>query len=152
VAEAVEAKRLVHDPLTASEERLLALAKLGSRSERVVRRAWRSAQRLHADLDILVVRAPGEGSSAASRGDLEALRRIASVLGANLIVEEGDDVATVAARVARERGSTYVLIGTPSTRRGLARLGEPLPMRLVRLMPGVDVRIVADRGPSPPGR
>jgi two-component system sensor histidine kinase KdpD len=69
-----------------------------------------------------------------------------------LIVEEGDDVATVAARVARERGSTYVMIGTPSTRRGLARLGEQLPMRLVRLMPGVDVRIVADRGPSPPGR
>ena len=150
VAEEVEAKRIVRDPFDASEERLLALAKLGARSERVVRRAWRSAQRLHADLDILVVRAPGEEPSAASRGELEALRRIAAVLGAHLIVEEGDDVATVAARVARERGTTYVLIGVPSERRGLARLGEPLPMRLIRLMPGVDVRIVADGGATGP--
>ena len=127
------------------------MAKLGPRSERVVRRAWRSAQRLHADLDILVVRAPGEEPSAAApRGELEALRRIAAVLGAHLIVEEGDDVAAVAARVARERGTTYVLLGAPSVRRGLGRLSEPLPMRLIRLVPDVDVRIVADRGATGP--
>jgi two-component system sensor histidine kinase KdpD len=47
--------------------------------------------------------------------------------------------------VARERGSTYVLIGTPAPRRGLKRLGEPLTDRLVRALPGIDVRIVADR-------
>jgi two-component system, OmpR family, sensor histidine kinase KdpD len=161
VAEEVEAKRLVGepDPLAAREERLfgsvepkafaerlLALAKLGPSSERVVRRAWRSAQRLHAELDILVVHAPGEEPSAQARADLEALRRIAAVLGAQLLVEEGDDVAAVAARVAGERGSTYLLLGTPSPRRGLGRLGESLPARLVRLAPGVDVRIVADRG------
>jgi two-component system, OmpR family, sensor histidine kinase KdpD len=159
VAEEVEAKRLVRDPLALREERLfgsvepkafaerlLALAKLDQSSERVVRRAWRSAQRLHAELDILVVRAPGEEPSAQARGDLEALRRIAAVLGANLIVEEGDDVAAVAARVARERAATYILLGAPSIRRGLGRFGEPLPMRLLRLAPEVDVRIVADRG------
>ena len=38
------------------------------------------------------------------------------MLGAHLLVEEGDDVAEVAARVARERGTTYVLIGTPAPR------------------------------------
>jgi two-component system, OmpR family, sensor histidine kinase KdpD len=159
VAEEVEAKRLVRDPLALREERLfgsvepkafaerlLALAKPGTSSERVVRRAWRSAQRLHAELDILVVRAPGQEPSAEAREQLEALRRLAAVLGAVLLIEEGDDVADVAARVARERGATYVLLGPPSARRGLARLGEPLPMRLLRLAPGVDVRIVADRG------
>jgi two-component system sensor histidine kinase KdpD len=158
VAEEVEAKRLVRDPLAMREqrlfgsvepkafaERLLALAKLGPSSERVVRRAWRSAQRLHAELDILVVR-PGEDASAQARAELEALRRIAAVLGAHLIVEEGDDVAVVAARVARERGSTYVLLGAPAQRRGLGRFGESLPARLLRLAPDVDLRIVADRG------
>ena len=40
-------------------ERLLALATLEPHSERVVRRAWRSAQRLDAELDVLVVRPPG---------------------------------------------------------------------------------------------
>ena len=159
VAEEVEAKRLVRDPLALREERLfgsvepkafaerlLALAKLDPSSERVVRRAWRSAQRLHADLDILVVRTPGEEPSAEGRAELETLRRIAAVLGAQLIVEEGDDVAAVAARVADERGTTYILLGAPSVRRGLGRLNEPLPMRLARLAPDVDVRIVADRG------
>ena len=77
---------------------------------------------------------------------LEALRRLSSVLGANLLVEEGDEIADVAVRIARERGTTYVLMGAPSPRRGWARLGsEPLPMALLRRLPGVDVRIVADR-------
>jgi two-component system sensor histidine kinase KdpD len=161
VAEEVEAKRLVRDPLAAREERLfgspdplavgerlLALAKLASSSERVVRRAWRSAQRLGAELDILVVRDPGAESTIGEREQLENLRRLAAVLGAHLVVEEHDDVAAAAARVARERGTTYILLGAPSARRPLGRLREPLPTRLARLLPNVDVRIVADRGAS----
>ena len=50
------------------------------------------------------------------------------------------------ARVARERGTTYVLMGVPRPRGGLARLARPdLVDRLIRALPGVDVRIVADR-------
>jgi two-component system sensor histidine kinase KdpD len=158
VAEDVEAKRLVRDDVDVREERLLgsataqpiaerllALAKLEPSTERVVRRAWRSSQRLNAELDILVVRDPGEAPSPEQREALEGLRRIAAVLGAHLLVEDGDDVASVAARVARERGTTYVLLGAPSPRRGLGRLSEPLPMRLARALPHVDVRMVAAR-------
>jgi two-component system sensor histidine kinase KdpD len=156
VAEDVEAKRLKGGVLAPREdrladsaapqavaERLLALATPQPTSQRVVRRAWRSAQRLGAELDILVVlaREPSE----VEREQLEALRRLASLLGAHVIVEEGDDVAEAAARVARERGTTYVLMGTPAPRSPLRRLSEPLPERLLRLLPGVDVRIVADR-------
>ena len=79
------------------------------------------------------------------RASLHALRQLASVLGAVLLVEEGDDVAATTARVAAERGITYILLGASRPPRGLARLREPLPTRLVRLVPGVDVRIVADR-------
>jgi hypothetical protein len=50
--------------------------------------------------------------------------------------------------VARSLGVTYLIMGTPSERRGLARLGaspeRSLLMRLLRGLPGVDVRIVAD--------
>jgi two-component system, OmpR family, sensor histidine kinase KdpD len=158
VAEDVEAKRLTRDALSAREERLfgdappvpiaeklLALAKLDWRDEPVVRRAWRSAQRLGADLDILVVRDPGAEPSAEEREALEGLRRLAAVLGAHLIVEQGEDVAEVAARVARERGTTYVLLGRSRPRRGLNRLTEPLAIRIARALPDVDVRIVADR-------
>ena len=72
------------------------------------------------------------------------------MLGCQLLIEEGDDVAEVAARVARERGTTYILIGVPRKRRGLRRLSEPLHDRLLRLLPGVDLRIVADRGGDGP--
>ena len=35
------------------------------------------------------------------------------MLGAHLLVEEGDDVAQTVKEIAEEKGSTYVLIGTP---------------------------------------
>jgi two-component system sensor histidine kinase KdpD len=166
VAEDVEVKRLVrepspvprrdeeglpataHDGPQAIAERLLALATLAPHSERIVRRAWRSAQRLDAELDVLVVRPPGRPPSTEDRRRLEELRRLTAMLGVRLRVEEGEDVAVVAIRVARELGATYVLMGTPSERRGLARLGasseRSLLMRLLRGLPGVDVRVVAD--------
>jgi two-component system sensor histidine kinase KdpD len=161
VAEDVEAKRLVRETLDAREERLfgstppmavaerlLALARLHPSSERVVRRAWRSSQRLGAALDVLVVRDPAAEPSAAEREQLEVLRRLTAVLGAHLLVEDSDDLAAAVARVARERGTTYVFMGTPSPRRGLGRLAEPLPVRLARALPEVDVRMVARRSAS----
>jgi two-component system, OmpR family, sensor histidine kinase KdpD len=178
VAEDVEVKRLVRRPnvdqskplvrldeqgltLAASDappqaiaERLLALATLAPHSERVVRRAWRSAQRLDAELDVLVVRPPGRAPSPEDRQRLEALRRLVAMLGVRLRVAEGEDVAAVAIAMAREVGATYVLMGTPSFPRGLGRLGalagggaggeRSLLIRLLRDLPGVDVRIVAD--------
>jgi two-component system sensor histidine kinase KdpD len=156
VAEDVEAKRLKGGVVAPREdriadsaapqavaERLLVLATPQAASQRVVRRAWRSAQRLGADLDILVVLRGAPSSD--EREQLDALHRLASLLGAQVIVQEGDDVAEVTAHVARERGTTYVLMGAPAPRSPLRRLSEPLPERLVRLLPGVDVRIVADR-------
>jgi len=130
----------------AVSERLLALVTPRAASQRIVRRAWRSAQRLGAELDVLTVIPPGRPPNGDTAEQLDALRRLGQLLGATVIVEEGDDVTEVAARVARERGTTYVLIGTPSARAGLQRLSEPLTERLLRRLPGVDVRIVADRG------
>jgi two-component system sensor histidine kinase KdpD len=166
VAEDVEVKRLVREPdallrrdedgLTALAhdgpmpiaERLLALVTLAPHSERIVRRAWRSAQRLDAELDVLVVRPPGRPPSEEDRKRLEELRRLTAMLGARLRVQEGEDVAAEAIALARSIGATYVMMGTPSERRGLSRLGagaeRSLLMRLLRDLPGVDVRIVAD--------
>jgi two-component system sensor histidine kinase KdpD len=136
----------------AISERLLALITPTPRSQRVVRRAWRSAQRLGAELDLLVVRSPGATASVEEREQLEALRRLASVLGAHLLLEEGDDVAEIAIRVARGRGTTYLLMGTPKPRGAWRRLTQPaLPFRLLRGLPGVDLRIVADRTLRPAG-
>jgi two-component system, OmpR family, sensor histidine kinase KdpD len=157
VAEDVEAKRLTLETVwygdegmleraapQAVGERLLALVKPSPRSQRVVRRAWRSAQRLQAELDILWVKS--HEPDAAEQDQLEALRRLATLLGAHLLVEPGGDIAETVQRVAVERGTTYVLMGRPRPRNALRRLTRPaLPFRLLQLLPGVDLRIVADR-------
>jgi two-component system sensor histidine kinase KdpD len=162
VAEDVESKRLIYsetEPLGTREERvvsevpkavgerLLALVRPQPSSQRLVRRAWRSAQRLGTDLDLLWVRPPGEPIQGEVERQVTALRQLASVLGATLLIEEHDDIVATAARVVRERGSTYLMVGESRPARGLARLREPLPQRLMRATPpGVDVRIVAHRG------
>jgi two-component system sensor histidine kinase KdpD len=158
VAEEVEAKRVPIDvggrpgderlvntaAPTAVGERLLALVKPHTKSQRVVRRAWRSAQRLGAELDVLWV--ADHEPVAEEQEQLDALRRLTSVLGAHLLIEHGEDVASVTQRVARDRGTTYMLMGTPQPRGALRRLTQPaLPDRLLALLPGVDLRIVADR-------
>jgi two-component system, OmpR family, sensor histidine kinase KdpD len=158
VAEEVELKRIPsdHGKRTRDErlvdtaapqaigERLLALVTPRPESQRIVRRAWRSAQRLGAELDILWV--ADHEPSESEQEQLAALRRLASVLGAHLVVERGDNVATTTAQVAADRGTTYVLMGTPKPRSALRRLTEPaLAFQLLGLLPGVDLRIVADR-------
>ena len=164
VAEDVESKRLVYgevesvgtrreedkvsaDAPKAVGERLLALVRPQPSSQRLVRRAWRSAQRLGTDLDLLWVKPPGEPIEGELERQVTALRRLASVLGATFLIEEHDDLVAVAARVVRERASTYIMVGESNPPKGFARLREPLPQRLMRATPpGVDVRIVAHRG------
>jgi two-component system, OmpR family, sensor histidine kinase KdpD len=126
-------------------EHLLALIVPTPRSQRLVRRAWRSAQRLGADLDLLWVKKPGHSPTATEEDQLKGLGRLSSVLGAHLLVEEGDDVVQTVKEVAEERGATYVLIGTPSPRTGLDRFRPSLTSRLIEALPGVDLRVVADR-------
>jgi len=162
VAEDVESKRLVfsqtgrvgtRDERVSAEvpkavgERLLALIRPHPSSQRLVRRAWRSAQRLGTDLDLLWVKPPGEPIQGEVEQQVTVLRQLASVLGATLLIEEHDDMVAAVARIVRERGSTYIMVGESLPRRGIARLREPLPQRLMRATPpGVDVRIVAHRG------
>ncbi len=159
VAQEVEAKRLtVEEPLGTREERvaagvpkavgerLLALVRPQPSSQRLVRRAWRSAQRLGTDLDLLWVKPPNQPIEGEVERQVTALRHLASVLGATFLIEESDHLVEGAARIVRERGITYLMVGESLPPRGLARLREPLPQRLMRATPpGVDVRIVARR-------
>jgi two-component system sensor histidine kinase KdpD len=139
---------MASDAPQAVSERLLALVEPYPGAQRLVRRAWRSAQRLGADLDLLWVRPPGTLSEDQERS-LTALRQLASLLGARLIVEESDAVAKAVADVARRQRTTYILMGRSRPARGLTRLRTPLSQQLLDLLPGVDVRIVADRAQRP---
>jgi two-component system, OmpR family, sensor histidine kinase KdpD len=164
VAEEVETKRLTLETTTLGErdeerlesdaplaiaERLLVLVEPTPKAHRVVRRAWRSSQRLQADLDILWVSTRDPRPE--EQEQLDALRRLATVLGAHMLVERGTDVAATVKEVATQRGTTYVVMGRPHPRGALQRLLRPaLPFRLLHLLPSVDLRIVADRRRRPP--
>jgi two-component system sensor histidine kinase KdpD len=135
LAETVEDGRIDEPPIA---ERLLAFVSLDERDERVVRRAWRSAQRLGGELDVLVV---SNQTGAEQRTRLESLRRLTAMLGAHLLVEDGDELV-ILSRVARERGTTYILLGPPPRRRFGS---EPLLLKILRELPEIDVRVVAQR-------
>ncbi len=149
LAEDVEARRhtVVLDPLSqqAVAERILVLVTPESRSQRILRRAFRSAQRLGSEIDALWVRRPGQQLSEAETVSLAALRRLASILGAHFMEIEGESLPEAVKRFVAERGSTYVFIGTPDESRRTEILRGSLVSKLVRELPGVDIRVVADR-------
>jgi two-component system sensor histidine kinase KdpD len=149
VAEDVGARRgsAVLDPMSkqAVGERVLALVEPQPRSQRVLRRAWRSAQRLGGEIDALWMRRPGQELTAEEATQLAALRRLASILGVHFLEEEGDDLVQAIRRVAAERGSTYIFVGTPDERRWVEITRGSLISRMIRELPGIDIRVVAHR-------
>jgi two-component system sensor histidine kinase KdpD len=153
VAEDVEARRIgnVLDPLSqqAVAERVLALVEPQPKSQRIMRRAWRSAERLGAQLDAIWVRPDGRTITEEEHVALAALRRLAIVLGAHFLEEEGDDLVETVRRVVYQRGTTYVFVGTPDESRRREILHGSLLSALVRALPGVDIRVVANRADRP---
>jgi two-component system sensor histidine kinase KdpD len=153
VAEDVEARRqtALLNPLSqqAVAERVLALVEPQPKSQRILRRAWRSAQRLGTDVDAVWVRPNGREITSEERTQLAALRRLAVVLGIHFLEVEGDDFVGTVRRVADERGSTYVFVGTPDESRRREIFGGSLLSRMVRELPGIDIRVVANRADRP---
>jgi two-component system, OmpR family, sensor histidine kinase KdpD len=124
---------------------VLALVEPQPKSQRILRRAWRSAQRLGTTMDALWVRKPGRQPTPEELTQLAALRRLASILGAHFVEEEGDDLVATVRRVAAERGSTYIFVGTPDESRRREIFGGSLLSRMVRELPGIDIRVVTNR-------
>jgi two-component system, OmpR family, sensor histidine kinase KdpD len=149
VAEDVEQRRVAQtlEPLSrqAVAERVLALVEPQPKSQRIMRRAWRSAQRLGTEMDAVWVRPAGRPPTEEEATQLAALRRLAGILGVHFLEEEGDDLVDAVRRVAAERGSTYVFVGTPDESRRREIFGGSLLSRMVRELPGIDIRVVANR-------
>jgi two-component system, OmpR family, sensor histidine kinase KdpD len=149
LAEDVEARRTMTllDPLSqqAVAERILVLVTPEPRSQRILRRAFRSGQRLGSEIDALWVRRPGRQLTESEQVSLAALRRLASILGAHFNEVEGENLPDTVKRFAAERGSTYIFLGTPDESRRTEVLRGSLVSRLVRDLPGIDIRVVADR-------
>jgi two-component system sensor histidine kinase KdpD len=149
LSEDVEARRetRVIDPAAqqAILDRILVLVTPQPSSQRLLRRAWRSAQRLGADLDVLWVRGQGKSLTHDQTVALAALRRLTAILGAHFLEEESGDVIASVRAVVTDRGTTYVYLGTPERRRMEEILHGSFLARLIEALPGVDIRVAADR-------
>ncbi len=149
LSEDVEARReaVTVSPMAqqAILERILVLVEPGPGSQRLLRRAWRSSQRLNAEIDALWVRRPDERLTDERSVALAALRRLAALLGVHFLEEESDDVIGAVRAAVVERGTTYLYIGTPERRRADEVLHGSLLTRLIEALPGIDIRIAADR-------
>jgi len=126
-------------------ERLLVLVQPHPNAQRLIRRAWRSAKRLGGELDVLWVRNPARRMSEDEEHTWRNLRELASLLGVNLIVEDSDSLFESVVKVAKEQKTTYILMGTSRPSGSRVYFRAPLPQRLLWALPGVDVRLVADR-------
>ncbi len=131
------------EPRGGSSQRVLILATPDPRVRTAIYHAFRAAGRLHAPLDVLWVRRAGEDTSDSDK-DVVALERLVTTLGGTLLLRTGEDLVEIAAQVARERDTTYVVIGQPARRTRLgAAVHRDVPLTLMAALPGVDLQIVA---------
>ena len=146
-------RTLVLDPLSqqAVAERVLALVDAASRARSgILRRAWRSAERLGAQIDALWVRRSGHDAD--RRGAGRRSRPCAgsrSSSAATSSRRRGTTSSRPCAASSYERGSTYVFVGTPDESRRREILRGSLVSALVRELPGIDIRVVANRADRP---
>ena len=138
-------ERVIEAAPAAVGERALALVTPRTSSQRLVRRAWRSAQRLGAPLDLLYVQEPGKAP------ERRGARAIAGARQARLCPRgEADDRRGRRRCRGRGRGRRRARDHLRADRTAAASNRDRPPARIAARapdprMPGVDVRIVADR-------
>ncbi|HEY7063490.1 MAG TPA: universal stress protein [Chloroflexota bacterium] len=124
-------------------ERVMVCFDARPQSANLVRRAWRIADRLQAELLAVFVAPRGwERAPEAERKTLAANQRVAEDLGAEVLQLQGD-VATELARVAHERNVTRIVIGHSERSRWYELLHGSVVNKLLRAVPNVDVQVMA---------
>ncbi|GBD12367.1 Sensor protein KdpD [bacterium HR24] len=127
-------------------ERLMVAIDDGPRSQYLIRRAWRLAQRQQSDLLAVFVETPAWAhASPEAKRRLEEHFRLAEDLGAECIRVKANDVAAALAQVAREKNVDTIVVGHSRRSRLHELLRGAIADRLLRLTKDVDVLVVAER-------
>ena len=155
VVEEVEAHRLAAEVLRQDdrlisnvppklEYRFLALVKPDPSANRVVRRAWEMCERLGGKLDVLWVERPRAHGEPASDRAVDDLRRLATVFGAELMVERDGDIAHGVVQAVERVRATHVVMGIPHLRTRLGLTQPSLVDRIVAEAPQLQLALVGD--------
>jgi two-component system sensor histidine kinase KdpD len=127
----------------AAGERVMAAIDEGPDAQRVLRRAWRIANRLGADLLAVFVETPAwAGTGPEERRPLAENIRYAEDLGAEVIRTQASNVAEELARLAREKNAGSIVMGRPRKHGLVARLRGSTVSQLIEKLPDAEVHIV----------
>lgn len=125
-------------------ERVMVVARCDEAAQRLIRRAWRGARRLSAELDIAVP----EPRGAEAEEVMARMRALAVDLGAHFLrVPSGAEMVDEIARLAAARGVTRIVLRPPPRRGFLARARErDLAAALLERLEGVEILLVPGGG------
>jgi len=132
------------DEVWPAGERVMAAIDASADAERVLRRAWRIADRLSADLLAVFVETPSWAKASPDQKRLvEENLRYAEDLGAQVIRVTGADVAEELSKVVREKNAGTIVVGRPRERGLLGRLRGSTVSRVLAQVPAAEVHVVA---------
>jgi len=146
VEEDLEAYMRRHEISTVwpAAERVMVAVDQHEAGKRLIRRGWRLAHRLQAEMTVVFIETPEwERATEDEKKSLEDNLRFATDLGAEVVRRPGTDVALELSKVAHEQNAGSVVMGRPSQRAFRGLLRGSIADRLIRLAPDIDVIIVA---------
>ncbi|MCM2590092.1 KdpD-like non-kinase potassium sensor [Rossellomorea marisflavi] len=130
---------------TGVHERILVCVHYGPTAEKLIRRGWRMADRLKAELVILTV-VEASTLSPQQKKKIEEWHTLAKQFGAIMIVEDGGKrhAATVIVDVAFRHNITQILLGQSARSRWEEIRKGSIINRIMRESSNMDIHIVAD--------
>ena len=122
-------------------------------SQRLLRRAWRIAEAMHAPLVAVTVQSSDltHRLDPVRRKRLETHQRMAEDLGAEIVTLQGNDVAAELTRYAREHNVDQLVIGHSTKGRWTKLLHGSVVRRVLQASPDIDVHVIGDPGPRGTG-
>ena len=125
-----------------TQERVMVCISPDKPSDRLLRRGWRIARRLKADL--VAVYVPEAKTTLAQQKVLECDFALAGRLGIRIERTEGKGVAAALAEYARQHQVNFIVIGHSARTRFQERMQGSVVNDLIRLVRGIDVLVVAN--------
>ena len=135
----------------AAHEQIAVLIAPRPRAARLVRRGYRLADRMHADLVIIHVRVPAATLGQREQGLLDEAYQLTRELGGRVVELQGDSVADEVVRYVRESGVTFIVMGQSARSRFEEITRGSIITRIMRDTKNVDIVVVADSGEQPSG-
>lgn len=130
------------------KEKILVCVQYSSTAEKLIRRGWRMANRLNAELYVLnVERETIESIAEAKKQVIEEWKALTNQFEATFLLEEakGSKPADVIIKVAKERQVTQVLLGQSARTRWEEIRKGSIVNEIMRQTKNIDIHIVADQ-------